>query len=58
MADADGVLDGQLVISRIVEPDDVVISIDTGELPVLEAVGMLTMAIDSLLHPELSGVDQ
>lgn len=51
MAEPDGVLDGQVIVTRIVEPDDVVIIADSGGLPVLDAVGMLTMAIDSLLHP-------
>lgn len=50
MTAADGVLDGQMIISRIVEPDDVVIMIEDNDMPVLEAVGMLTMAIDTLLH--------
>jgi hypothetical protein len=49
----DGVLDGQVIISRVVQPDDVVIMVDEGDLTVLEAVGMLAMAMDSLLHPEL-----
>jgi len=48
-----GVLDGQVIVSRIAEDDDVIIVVEDGELPVLDAVGMLTMAIDSLLHPEL-----
>ena len=51
----DGVLDGQVVVTRIVEPTDVLIAVDPGDLPVLDAVGMLTMAIDSLLHPEIEG---
>ena len=50
MTEADGVLDGQVVISRIVEPGDVIITVESGDLPVLDSVGMLTMAIDSLLH--------
>ena len=53
-SDVDGVLDGQVIVSRIVETDDVVVVVDSGELTALEAVGMLAMAMDSLLHPELS----
>lgn len=51
--EADGLLDGQVIVSRIVQPDDVVVSVDAGDLSVLEAVGLLAMAMDSLLHPEL-----
>lgn len=53
MTEPDGVLDGQVIVSRVVEPDDVLVEVDAGDLPVLDAVGMLTMAIDSLLHPEM-----
>lgn len=51
MTEPDGILDGQVIVSRIVEPDDVLVAVDSGDLPVLDAVGLLTMAIDSLLHP-------
>ena len=49
---SDGVLDGQVFVSRIVQSDDVVVVVETepDDLAVLDAVGMLTMAIDTLLH--------
>lgn len=53
MTEPDGVLSGQVIISRIVQADDVLIVVEDGGLPVLEAVGMLAMATDSILHPEL-----
>lgn len=53
-AEPDGVLDGQVIVTRVVEPDDVIVGVETSEgLSVLEAVGMLAMAADSLLHPEV-----
>jgi len=47
------VLDGEITVWRIVTGEDVLVTVESGGLPVLDAVGMLTMAIDSLLHPEL-----
>jgi hypothetical protein len=52
--DADGLLDGEIIVSRVVQRDDVVVVVNCGDVPVLEAVGMLAMAADSLLHPELT----
>lgn len=55
MREPDGVLAGQIVISRIVQPnDDVIMVQQSGNLTGIESAGMLAMAMDSLLHPELN----
>jgi len=53
MTDLEVIVDGVITVARIVTDTDVVVRVDSNDLPVLDAVGMLTMAVDTLLHPEL-----
>lgn len=59
MTDLEVMVDGVITVARIVTADDVVVRVDTSDgLSVLESAGMLSMALDTVLHPELAPDDE
>lgn len=58
MADSDGILMSRITIERRLNDDDDIVDQVTTEdnngddIPLTEALGMLRMAEDTLLHPE------
>lgn len=43
---------GTITVTKIATPDDVVVTVDLDpdDLPVVDALGMLTLAVDTVLH--------